>query len=46
MFGLLFSLLPEFGPLNQMLMSIFRGKPLFFLSGARYFRSVVVISDI
>lgn len=46
MFGLLFSFLSEFGPLNQLLMGMFGGKPIFFLSDTRYFRSVVVISDI
>ncbi len=45
MFGLLFSFLSEFGPLNQ-LISMLGGKPVVFLSDTRYFRSVVVISDI
>ena len=45
MFGLLFSFLSEFGPLNQLIGRL-GGKPIFFLSDTRYFRSVVVISDI
>lgn len=45
MFGLLFSFLSEFGPLNQ-LITRFGGQRVFFLSEPRYFRSVVVISDI
>ncbi len=45
MFGLLFNFLSEYGPLNQLISSL-GGKPIFFLSDARYFRSVVVISDI
>jgi putative aldouronate transport system permease protein len=45
MFGLIFSFLTEFGPLNQ-LIGLFGGKPIFFLSDTRYFRTVVVVSDI
>jgi putative aldouronate transport system permease protein len=45
MFGLLFSFLSEFGPVNQ-LIGLFGGKPIFFLSDTRYFRTVVVVSDI
>ena len=45
MFGLLFNFLSEFGPLNQLITKL-GGKPIFFLSDTRYFRSVVVISDI
>lgn len=45
MFGLLFFFLSEFGPLNQLIIRL-GGKPIFFLSDTRYFRLVVVVSDI
>jgi putative aldouronate transport system permease protein len=45
MFGLLFTFLSEFGPLNQLIVRL-GGKTIFFLSDSRYFRSVLVLSDI
>lgn len=45
MFGLLFNILSEYGPINQ-LIKAFGGKPIFFLSDTKYFRLVVIASDI
>jgi len=45
MYGLIFNLLKDFGPINQ-LVRAFGGDTIFFLSDVRYFRGVVVLSDI
>ncbi|GHU83510.1 protein LplB [Clostridia bacterium] len=45
MFGLIFNFLSEFGPLNK-LIGMLGGQPIYFLSDTRYFRGVVVVSDI
>lgn len=45
MFGLVFNFVKEMGPVNYLIRAL-GGKTVFFLSDTRYFRSVVVISDI
>ena len=45
MFGLVFNFVKEMGPINYLIRAL-GGKTIFFLSDVRYFRGVVVISDI
>lgn len=45
MFGLVFSFVTEMGPLNSLIRA-FGGKTIFFMSDTRYFRAVLVVSDI
>ena len=45
MFGLVFNLVKEFGPLNH-LIRLAGGKTIFFLSDTDYFRGVLVVSDV
>jgi len=45
MFGLVFNFVKEMGPINYLIRAL-GGNTIFFLSDTRYFRGVVVISDI
>ena len=45
MFSLVFNFVKEMGPLNYLIRAL-GGKSIFFLSDVRYFRGVVVVSDI